>query len=57
MRADVRHVQHLQIESPELWEAGCEFRESDLDSRDQLVKFVLKHQAIARPPRALLKAS
>src|SRR5439155_10437283 len=30
MRADVRHVQHLQIESPEVWEAGCEFRESDL---------------------------
>ncbi len=57
MRADVRHVQHLQIESPELWEAGCEFRESDLDSRDQLVRFVLKHQAIARPTRALLKAS
>ena len=27
MRADVRHVQHLQIESPEIWEAGCEFRE------------------------------
>jgi hypothetical protein len=57
MRADVRHVQHLQIESPELWEAGCEFRESDLDSRDQLVKFVLQHQAITQPARALLKAS
>src|SRR5206468_8369638 len=51
MRADVRHVQHLQIESPELWEAGCEFRESDLDSREQLVKFVLKHQALADPPQ------
>jgi benzoate membrane transport protein len=46
MRADVRHVQHLQIESPELWEAGCEFRESDLESREQLVKFVLKHQTV-----------
>jgi benzoate membrane transport protein len=57
MRADVRHVQHLQIESPELWEAGCEFRESDLDSREQLVKFVLKHQALATPERTLLKAS
>jgi benzoate membrane transport protein len=57
MRADVRHVQHLQIESPELWEAGCEFRESDLDSREQLVKFVLKHQTINQPHRALLKAS
>jgi len=55
MRADVRHVQHLQIESPELWEAGCEFRESDLDSREQLVKFVLKHQSLTRP--ALLRAS
>jgi benzoate membrane transport protein len=55
MRADVRHVQHLQIESPEVWEAGCEFRESDLDSREQLVKFVLNHQTIA--PAALRKAS
>jgi len=55
MRADVRHVQHLQIESPEVWEAGCEFRESDLDSREQLVKFVLNHQTIT--PAALLKAS
>jgi hypothetical protein len=54
MRADVRHVQHLQIEVPEVWEAGCEFRESDLDSREQLVKFVLNHQTIAP---ALLRAS
>jgi len=44
MRADVRHVQHLQIESPEIWEAGCEFRESDAQSREQLVRFVLNHQ-------------
>lgn len=57
MRADVRHVQHLQIESPELWEAGCEFRESDLDSREQLVRFVLKHQTISQPERVLLRAS
>ena len=56
MRADVRHVQHLQVESPELWEAGCEFRESDLDSREQLVRFVLNHQDVARRP-ALKKAS
>jgi benzoate membrane transport protein len=55
MRADVRHVQHLQVESPEVWEAGCEFRESDLDSREQLVKFVLNHQTIT--PAALRKAS
>jgi benzoate membrane transport protein len=55
MRADVRHVQHLQMEAPEVWEAGCEFRESDLDSREQLVKFVLNHQTIA--PVAMLKAS
>jgi hypothetical protein len=48
-------VQHLQMEAPEVWEAGCEFRESDLDSREQLVKFVLNHQTIA--PAALLKAS
>jgi len=44
MRADVRHVQHLQIESPEIWEAGCEFREADLDRREQLVRFVVNHQ-------------
>jgi hypothetical protein len=54
MRADVRHVQHLQIESPEVWEAGCEFREADLDSREQLVRF-LSHQDVSRRP--LLKAS
>lgn len=41
MRADVRHVQHLPIEVPELWEAGCEFREADPQSREQLVRFVL----------------
>jgi benzoate membrane transport protein len=57
MRADVRHVQHLQIESPELWEAGCEFRESDLDSREQLVKFVLRHQTIGQLLTALPRAS
>ena len=43
-----RHVQHLQVESPELWEAGCEFRESDLDSREQLVRFVLNHQDVLK---------
>src|SRR3981081_2861667 len=36
------HVQPPQIEPPELGEAGGEFRESALDSREQLVKFVLK---------------
>src|SRR5712691_4333021 len=58
MRADVRHVQHLQIESPEVWEAGCEFRESDMDSREQLVRFVLNHQEVARiaAARPLLQA-
>ncbi|HLZ28841.1 MAG TPA: benzoate/H(+) symporter BenE family transporter [Chloroflexota bacterium] len=55
MRADVRHVQHLQIESPEIWEAGCEFREADLDRREQLVRFVVNHQDVAQ--RTLLKAS
>ena len=59
MRADVRHVQHLQIESPELWEAGCEFRESNADAREQLVKFVLNHESTLGPaaPRPLAKAS
>jgi benzoate membrane transport protein len=41
LRADVRHVQHLQVESPEIWEAGCELRESDLASREHLVRFLL----------------
>ena len=47
LRADVRHVQHLHVESPELWEAGCEFRESDLATREQLVRFVLNHAEAA----------
>ena len=41
LRADVRHVQHLQVDGPELWEAGCELRESDLGSREHLVRFLL----------------
>jgi hypothetical protein len=41
LRADVRHVQHMVLETDEIWEAGCEFRESDLDRREQLVNFVL----------------
>jgi benzoate membrane transport protein len=58
MRADVRHVQHLSLETPELWEAGCEFREHDLDSREQLVKFVLSHQTLTTlPPATLVRAS
>jgi hypothetical protein len=44
LKADVRHVQHLVLTSPDVWEAGCEFREADEDSREQLVKFVLNHQ-------------
>jgi hypothetical protein len=44
LRADVRHVQHLQVDGPELWEAGCELRESDLDSREHLVRFLLSHE-------------
>jgi benzoate membrane transport protein len=57
MRADVRHVQHLQIESPELWEAGCEYRESDVESRAHLVRFVLTHQDIGRENSPLEQAS
>jgi benzoate membrane transport protein len=54
MRADVRRVQHLQIEVPEIWEAGCEFREANSESRDQLIRFVLNHQdpATATLPKA-----
>ncbi len=44
LKADVRHVQHLVFKTPDVWEAGCEFRESDLESREQLVRFVLNHQ-------------
>jgi hypothetical protein len=44
LRADVRHVQHRVFFSTDIWEAGCEFRETDLDSREQLVQFVLNHQ-------------
>ena len=40
----MRHVQHLQIESPELWEAGCEFRETNQESRERLVGFMLGQQ-------------
>jgi hypothetical protein len=43
MRADVRHVQHLQLETSEIWEAGCEFRETQQESREHLVRFVLGH--------------
>jgi hypothetical protein len=46
MRADVRHVQHMQIESPEMWEAGCEFREADDERREQLFRFVMKHHEL-----------
>jgi predicted protein tyrosine phosphatase len=49
LRADVRHVQHLQVEVPDLWEAGCEFRESDPASREQLVAFVLRQQTTDAP--------
>jgi benzoate membrane transport protein len=52
LRADVRHVQHLQIESPDLWEAGCELRESDPATRSQLVQFVLSHRDEAPQARA-----
>jgi benzoate membrane transport protein len=41
MRADVRHVQHIQHGIDEVWEAGCEFRESRQESREHLVRFVL----------------
>jgi benzoate membrane transport protein len=47
LRADVRHVQHLQREALELWEAGCEFRESQHESREHLVRFVLGHHDLA----------
>lgn len=48
MRADVRHVQHLQVGITEVWEAGCEFREANAANRDQLVNFVLAHQSLPK---------
>jgi benzoate membrane transport protein len=47
LRADVRHVQHLQREALEIWEAGCEFRETQHESREHLVRFVLGHHDLA----------
>jgi hypothetical protein len=55
LRADVRHVQHVQVDSAEVWEAGCEFREADIDSREHIVRFVLKHHD--RAPLPWRKAS
>jgi len=42
--ADVRHVQHRVFFSTDIWEAGCEFRETDAAAREQLVQFLLSHQ-------------
>src|SRR6185436_4774331 len=44
LRADVRHVQHRVFFSTDIWEAGCEFRETDAAAREQLVQFLLSHQ-------------
>ena len=44
LRADVRHVQHRVFFSADIWEAGCEFRETDAAAREQLVQFLLSHQ-------------
>jgi benzoate membrane transport protein len=46
MHADVRHVQHMEIESSEMWEAGCEFRETDRERREQLFHFVMTHHEL-----------
>src|SRR5262249_6178379 len=54
LRADVRHVQHRPFFATDVWEAGCEFRETDMDSREQLVRFVLNHQETPRPSTATL---
>jgi benzoate membrane transport protein len=53
LRADVRHVRHLYLETEEVWEAGCELRETNQASRARLVDFMLGHQDDA----ALAKAS
>jgi hypothetical protein len=55
MRADVRHVQHLQLATSEIWEAGCEFREAQGAGREHLVRFVLGHHQLTTSP--LAKAS
>jgi hypothetical protein len=52
MRADVRHVQHLQLETSEMWEAGCEFREAQPEGREHLVRFVLGQHSLSAAPLA-----
>jgi hypothetical protein len=42
----VRHVRHLYVETVEVWEAGCEFRETNQESRERLVGFMLGHQDV-----------
>ncbi len=44
IRADVRHVQRVQSEETDIWEVGCELRESHAANRQHLVDFVLGHQ-------------
>jgi hypothetical protein len=57
LRADVRHVQHLQLDALDVWEAGCEFRESDPASREELVSFVLRRQQADAPEPRLQQAA
>jgi benzoate membrane transport protein len=48
IRADVRHVQHLQHGATEVWETGCEFRETQHEGRQNLVRFVLRQEELAK---------
>ncbi|GAC1313984.1 MAG: hypothetical protein NVSMB2_02780 [Chloroflexota bacterium] len=44
LRVEVRHVQLLQTEPVEIWEAGCEFREEPEGAHEQLLTYLLDQQ-------------
>jgi benzoate membrane transport protein len=47
LRVDVRHVELLQNELVEMWEAGCEFREMSTGAHEQLLTYLLEQQQVA----------
>lgn len=58
LRVEVRHVQLLQTEPIEIWEAGCEFREQPEGAHEQLLTYLLNQQhALELTKRDALSAS
>jgi hypothetical protein len=47
LRVDVRHVELLQNEPIDIWEAGCEFRELSPGAHEQLLSYLLEQQEAA----------